>query len=60
MSGWRRFPRVALGLGVVVFVVAATVAPPDPYTQLLVVVPGLVCAVVVAYWVTVRGGREGS
>jgi len=52
---WPRFLAVFAVLVVVVFVVGAAVSPPDPYTQLRAVVPGVVVALVVAYLVAVGG-----
>jgi Sec-independent protein secretion pathway component TatC len=54
---WSRFLGVFLGLAVVVFVVGAVASPPDPYTQLRAVVPGVVVALVVAYLVAIGGGE---
>jgi len=52
---WSRFLGVFLGLLLVVFVVVALTSPPDPFTQLRGVVPGVVVALVVAYLVAVGG-----
>jgi hypothetical protein len=52
---WSQFGAVAAVLVLVVFVVVAASAPPDPYTQLRGVVPGVVVALAVAYLVAVGG-----
>ncbi|RMB23910.1 DUF7534 family protein [Haloplanus aerogenes] len=52
---WPRFLAVFAVLLVVVFVVGAVVSPPDPYTQLRAVGPGVVVALVVAYLVAIGG-----
>jgi Sec-independent protein secretion pathway component TatC len=52
---WTRFAAVFGALLVVVFVVVAVVSPPDPYTQLRGVLPGVVAALVVAYLVAIGG-----
>jgi Sec-independent protein secretion pathway component TatC len=54
---WSQFAAVAAVLVGVVLVVGAVVAPPDPYTQLRTVVPGVVVALVVAYLVAVGSGE---
>ena len=54
---WSRFLGVFLGLLVVVFVVVFLSSPPDPYTQLRGIVPGVVVAAVVAYLVAIGGGE---
>ena len=50
-----RFLGVFLGLLVVVVAVVAATSPPDPYTQLRGIVPGVVVALVVAYLVAIGG-----
>jgi Sec-independent protein secretion pathway component TatC len=55
-----RFARVAAGLVVVVFVVDAVAAPPDPYTQLLVLGPGVAGALLVAALVASRCDADGG
>jgi peptidoglycan/LPS O-acetylase OafA/YrhL len=52
---WFRFLGVFLGLLVVVVAVVAATSPPDPYTQLRGIVPGVVVALVVAYLVAIGG-----
>lgn len=52
---WSRFVGVFLGLLVVVVVVVFLSSPPDPYTQLRGIVPGVVVALVVAYLVALGG-----
>ena len=51
-----RFVVVLLALDVLVLAAYALIFPPDPLTQLLVVSPGLVLALGVAYWLVYRGG----
>ena len=50
-----RFLAVAAVLVVVVVVVVVATVPPDPYTQLRGVVPGVVAALLVAYLVSIGG-----
>jgi len=54
---WSRFLGVFLGLLVVVFVVVSLSSPPDPFTQLRGLVPGVVVSVVVAYLVAIGAGE---
>jgi Sec-independent protein secretion pathway component TatC len=54
---WSRFLGVFVGLLVVVFVVVALSSPPDPFTQLRGLVPGVVVALVVAYLVAIGSGE---
>ncbi|WP_248897966.1 DUF7534 family protein [Haloplanus halobius] len=48
---WRRFAVVASVLVAVVVVVTAVRAPPDPVTQVFRLVPGVVVALILAYWI---------
>jgi hypothetical protein len=52
---WPRFFGVFAGLFVVVVAAVAVVSPPDPYTWLRGLLPGVVAALVVAYLVAVGG-----
>jgi orotidine-5'-phosphate decarboxylase len=56
-SDYRRFVRNTAGLVGLVVVADALVAPPDPSTRFLVVVPGIGIALAVAYWSARRGGN---
>lgn len=52
---WSRFLPVAAVLVAVVVAVVGLSSPPDPYTQLRGIVPGVVVALAVAYLVAVTG-----
>lgn len=53
-----RFLRALLGLLTVSWLLAALVAPPDPFTFLLLLVPGWLLAVLGALWLVYAGGYE--
>ena len=50
------FVTAMLFLDTVGFVLGGLVLPPDPTTQLFVIVPTLVLAPIGAYWLVYRGG----
>ncbi|WP_157969255.1 hypothetical protein [Haloplanus rubicundus] len=52
---WSRFGAVAAVLVLVVVVVVAVTSPPDPYTQLRGILPGVLVALAVAYLVAIGG-----
>ncbi|WP_101295348.1 DUF7534 family protein [Halegenticoccus soli] len=57
----RRLPTYVLtllALDAVVLTVEAMLLPPDPFTQLVVLLPTLAVVPVVAYWLVYRGGFE--
>jgi Mn2+/Fe2+ NRAMP family transporter len=54
---WVRFVGVLVVLLLVVFAVVAAVSPPDPFTLLRGVLPGVVAALLVAYLVAIGGGE---
>ncbi|WP_255152404.1 DUF7534 family protein [Halorarius halobius] len=58
MSDRRAFLAWVGLLWVLTFVGAAVGTPPDPVTQAYVLLPGLVLAVPLAYWLTYRNGLE--
>jgi Sec-independent protein secretion pathway component TatC len=55
VSDRREFLVWVLVLWFLGYLAAAIAAPPDPFTQLLVVGPLLVLALPVAWWLTYRG-----
>ncbi|WP_255197946.1 DUF7534 family protein [Halorarius litoreus] len=58
MSDRTAFLAWVAVLWVGTFLGAALGAPPDPLTQLYVLVPGLLLALPLAYWLSYRDGME--
>ncbi|WP_396610748.1 hypothetical protein ACH9L7_10990 [Haloferax sp. S1W] len=56
MGHFRAFIVTLLALDAVVFVVGSVLAPPDPFTQLLLVGPALLLAPAMAWWLVYRDG----
>ncbi|KAB1186764.1 MULTISPECIES: hypothetical protein [Haloferax] len=56
MGDFRAFIVTLLALDAVVFVVGSVFAPPDPFTQLLLVGPALLLAPAVAWWLVYLDG----
>lgn len=53
-----RFVTTTVALWLGAFVATALVVPPDPFAQLLYVVPFLLVSPLVAYWLVYRNGAE--
>ena len=57
---FRQFLAKSLGVVALAFLLGATLAPPDPFTQLCYTVPVLVVGVPYSYWRVYQDGSHGS